>query len=90
MRRSRAIKPSPATMQWGPREAGDAGVHDCRLPMTGSREEKPSRSNGDIVRAEEGDETVKGLADEAGEAKKELKESTATGKKVQEEQEDSE
>jgi hypothetical protein len=38
------------------------------------------------VRAEEGDETVDELADEAAEAKKELKESTETGKKVQEAQ----
>jgi hypothetical protein len=36
------------------------------------------------VRAEEGDETVDELADEAAKAKKELKESTETGKKVQE------
>ena len=41
------------------------------------------------MRAEEGDETVEELADEAGKAKKELKESTDTGKKVQEEQEGS-
>lgn len=36
------------------------------------------------MRAEEGDETVDELADEAAKAKKELKESTDTGKKVQE------
>ena len=36
------------------------------------------------VRAEEGDETVEELADEAAKAKQELKESTETGKKVQE------
>jgi hypothetical protein len=42
------------------------------------------------MRAEEGDETVDELADEAARARKELKESTATGKKVQEESEDSE
>ncbi|MGA8332813.1 MAG: hypothetical protein WB777_26545 [Mycobacterium sp.] len=36
------------------------------------------------MRAEEGDETVDELADEAAKAKKELKESTETGKKVQE------
>jgi hypothetical protein len=41
------------------------------------------------VRAEEGDESVKELADEAGEAKKELRESTTTGKKVQERSDDS-
>ncbi|WP_157011455.1 hypothetical protein [Mycobacterium celatum] len=41
------------------------------------------------MRAEEGDETVDELADEAKQAKQELKESTATGKKVQEESEDS-
>ena len=36
------------------------------------------------MRAEEGDETVDELADEAAKAKKELKENTATGKQVQE------
>ncbi len=36
------------------------------------------------MRAEEGDETVDELADEAAKAKKELRESTETGKKVQE------
>lgn len=41
------------------------------------------------MRAEEGDESVKELADEAGQAKEELKESTDTGKKVQQEQEKS-
>jgi hypothetical protein len=40
------------------------------------------------VRAEEGDETVAELADEAAKAKKELKESTETGKKVQESRKD--
>lgn len=39
------------------------------------------------MRAEEGDETVDELADEAAKAKKELRESTATGKKVQQEAE---
>jgi hypothetical protein len=37
------------------------------------------------MRAEEGDETVEELADEAAKTKNELKESTETGKKVQEE-----
>jgi hypothetical protein len=37
------------------------------------------------VRAEEGDETVEELADEAKQTKNELRESTETGKKVQEE-----
>lgn len=37
------------------------------------------------MRAEEGDETVEEMADEAAATKKELKESTETGKKVQEE-----
>ncbi|HEY9303475.1 MAG TPA: hypothetical protein VIO95_04200 [Mycobacterium sp.] len=41
------------------------------------------------MRAEEGDETVEELADEAAKAKNELKESTETGKKVQEESKDS-
>lgn len=36
------------------------------------------------MRAEEGDETVDDFADEAAEAKQKLKESTETGKKVQE------
>jgi hypothetical protein len=36
------------------------------------------------LRAEEGDETVEELADEAAKAKKELTENTATGKQVQE------
>ena len=40
------------------------------------------------MRAEEGDETVEELADEAARARKELRESTTTGKKVQEESED--
>jgi hypothetical protein len=37
------------------------------------------------LRAEEGDETVEELADEAAKTKKELNESTQTGKRVQEE-----
>jgi hypothetical protein len=41
------------------------------------------------MRAEEGDETVEELADEAAKTKSELKESTETGKKVQEEAEGS-
>jgi hypothetical protein len=36
------------------------------------------------LRAEEGDETVEELADEAAKAKKELRENTATGRQVQE------
>jgi hypothetical protein len=35
------------------------------------------------VRAEEGDESIGELADEAAKAKKELRESTETGEKVQ-------
>ena len=35
------------------------------------------------MRAEEGDETIGELADEAAKAKKELRESTDTGEKVQ-------
>lgn len=38
------------------------------------------------MRAEEGDETVGELADEAAKAKKELKEATETAKKVQEDE----
>jgi hypothetical protein len=41
------------------------------------------------MRAEEGDESVKDYAEEAGQTKKELKESTTTGKHVQEESENS-
>ncbi len=41
------------------------------------------------MRAEEGDETVGELADEAAQAKKELRESTKTGKQVQEQSEES-
>ncbi len=39
------------------------------------------------MRVEEGDETVEELADEAAKTKNELKESTETGKKVQDSQE---
>jgi hypothetical protein len=35
------------------------------------------------MRAEEGDESIKDFADEAAKAKKELRESTDTGEKVQ-------
>jgi phage-related minor tail protein len=41
------------------------------------------------LRAEEGDETVDELADEAAKAKKQLRENTATGKQIQEESENS-
>jgi len=41
-----------------------------------------------ILRAEEGDESVEELADEAAKAKKQLRESTTTGKRVQEETQD--
>ena len=40
------------------------------------------------MRAEEGDETVDELADEAAKAKKQLRENTKTGKQVQEEKPD--
>jgi len=40
------------------------------------------------MRAEEGDETVYELADEAAKAKKQLRENTKTGKQVQEETQD--
>lgn len=39
------------------------------------------------MRAEEGDESIDEMADEAAKAKKELRESTKTGEKVQNEQE---
>jgi hypothetical protein len=39
------------------------------------------------LRAEEGDESVEEMADEAAKAKKELKDNTVTGKQVQEESE---
>ena len=42
------------------------------------------------MRAEEGDETVEEMADEAAKTKQELKESTETGKRVQEQSEGSE
>lgn len=41
------------------------------------------------MRAEEGDESIGELADEAAKAKKELKESTETGEKVQQQSKDS-
>jgi len=41
------------------------------------------------VRAEEGDESIGELADEAAKAKKELKESTETGAKAQQQSKDS-
>jgi hypothetical protein len=41
------------------------------------------------MRAEEGDQTVEELADDAAEAKKELRESTETGEKVQQQLKDS-
>jgi hypothetical protein len=40
------------------------------------------------MRAEEGDETIDELADEAAKTKKELRESTETGAKVQDQQKD--
>jgi hypothetical protein len=40
------------------------------------------------MRAEEGDETIDELADEAAMAKKQLRENTKTGKQVQEEMQD--
>ncbi len=40
------------------------------------------------MRAEEGDESVGELADDAAKAKKELRDSTETGKKVQKQQKD--
>jgi hypothetical protein len=39
------------------------------------------------LRAEEGDESITDLADEAAKAKKELRENTTTGKQVQEQDE---
>jgi hypothetical protein len=41
------------------------------------------------LRAEEGDESIDELADEAAKTKKELRESTKTGEKVQQQSEDS-
>jgi hypothetical protein len=40
------------------------------------------------MRAEEGDETIGELADEAAKTKKELRESTDTGEKVQKQEKD--
>jgi hypothetical protein len=42
------------------------------------------------MRAEEGDETVGEMADEAAKTKKELRESTETGEKVQKQEKDAE
>jgi len=39
-----------------------------------------------MLRAEEGDESIDELADEAAQAKKELRESTEAGEKVQQQQ----
>jgi hypothetical protein len=39
------------------------------------------------MRAEEGNESIKEFADEAAKAKKELRESTETGEKVQQDEE---
>lgn len=55
--------------------------------MTG-RQRKRCRWTGVTLRAEEGDETVEELADEAAKTKKKLNESTETGKRVQEESKD--
>jgi hypothetical protein len=58
--------------------------------MSGSpRRRHLNNEGGTIVRAEEGDESIGELADEAAEAKKELKESTEAGAKVQNEAKDS-
>jgi hypothetical protein len=51
---------------------------DSEPTMPGSRDK-----GGETMRAEEGDETIDELADEAAKAKKELRESTETGEKVQ-------
>jgi hypothetical protein len=48
-----------------------------------------SNEGGAIVRAEEGDESIAELADEAAKTKKELRESTETGEKVQQQSKDS-
>jgi hypothetical protein len=53
-------------------------VSDSEPTMPGSR-----NKGGETMRAEEGDETIGELADEAAKAKKELRESTETGEKVQ-------
>lgn len=59
---------------------------DSARPMTGRRQEKQLRTKEVMtLRAEEGDETIDELADEAAKTKKELNESTETGKKLQEE-----
>jgi hypothetical protein len=58
--------------------------------MSGSPHRRHLNNEGGAnVRAEEGDESIGELADEAAKAKKELKESTETGAEVQEEAKDS-
>jgi hypothetical protein len=47
------------------------------------------RGSPTVMRAEEGDETVDELADEAAKAKKRLREHTETGKRVQEQEQGS-
>jgi hypothetical protein len=58
--------------------------------MSGRRHRRHlDNEGGSIVRAEEGDESIGELADDAAKAKKELRESTETGAKVQKEAQDS-
>jgi hypothetical protein len=53
---------------------------DSEPPMTGRRGVEQKEVT---MRAEEGDESIGELADEAAKTKKELRESTETGEKVQ-------
>jgi hypothetical protein len=62
----------------------------CRVDRAeGSSTTQLGNEGGAIVRAEEGDESIGELAGEAAEAKKELKESTEAGAKVQQQQQQS-
>jgi hypothetical protein len=60
-----------------------SGCSDSASPITGSPFGDIAKEV-TIVRAEEGDESIDELADEAAKTKKELRESTETGQKVQE------
>jgi hypothetical protein len=58
----------------------------CRVNRAEGISTQTDNEGGAIVRAEEGDESIGELADEAAKAKKELKESTEAGAKVQRQQ----
>ncbi|OBI53796.1 hypothetical protein A5707_11120 [Mycobacterium kyorinense] len=78
---SRSDSPPLRSAERDEEEPGGSGRSDSPPLLAGN----PNR-----MRAEEGDETVKGLADEAEKTKKELRDSTTTGKKAQEQSDESE